>query len=139
MQAVIKYRCDYCGELLNSEEICIEHEDKQLRVNKANEMLQNGFTLQEINNETNIWRKVPEHLKNVTKDNCFIISYWQCCNKPAYQITYINFRDYDCSVDVRGCGSWSGYYGKELFLDSADIIDPRPKEELFVDKRYSYR
>ena len=69
MQAVTKYRCGHCGELLNSEEICIEHEDKHLRVNKANEMLQNGFTLQEINNETNIWRKIPEHLKNVTKDN----------------------------------------------------------------------
>ena len=67
MQIVTKYKCDHCGELLNSEKECIKHEDKHLKVNKANEMLQNGFTLQEINNETNIWRKVPEHLKNVTK------------------------------------------------------------------------
>ena len=137
MQIVTKYKCDHCGELLNGEEECIKHEDKHTRVNKANEMLKDGCTLQEINNETHIWREVPEYLKEITKDNCFRISYWQCCEKPAYQITYIHFSNYDCCVEVRGCGSWDGYYGNKLLLDSTNLKNPRPKEELFVDKRYA--
>ena len=52
-------------------------------------MLDNGCTLQEIQDSCNIWYSVPEHLKNVNKDNCFTISWWQCCDKPAYQIKYI--------------------------------------------------
>ena len=37
------------------------------------------------------------------------------------------------------CGSWSGYYGENMRLTSDNLIDPRPKEELFVDKRYDER
>jgi len=77
-----------------------------------------------------------EHLENINKDNCFKISYWQCCDKPAYRITRICF---DGRVDVRGCGSWSGYYGDHLKLSSTDLMNPRPKEELFVDSRYTSR
>lgn len=39
----------------------------------------------------------------------------------------------------RGCGSWNGYYGNSLRLDSRDLKDPRSKEELFVDSRYTSR
>ena len=133
MEKLIKYKCDYCGELFSSEEWCLEHEELHKKSEKANEMLNTGKTLEEINNECHLWYEVPEYLKNVTKDNCFVISYWQCCNKPAYQITHIYFDGY---VVVRGCGSWSGYYGNRLRIDSCNLKNPRPKEELFVDPRY---
>ena len=54
-------------------------------------MLKEGCTLKQINDECKIWNSVPEHLENVNKDNCFKISYWQCCDKPAYQIVQIYF------------------------------------------------
>lgn len=42
----------------------------------------------------------------------------------------------DDDVNVRGCGSWNGYYGDYVSITSRDLKNPRPKEELFVDKRY---
>ena len=27
MEQVIRYMCDYCGELFSSEELCLEHEE----------------------------------------------------------------------------------------------------------------
>lgn len=136
MEKVIKYRCSECGELFDIPEKALAHEIRHERIEKANDMLDEGYTLKQINDECEIWGSVPEHLKNVNKDNCFKISYWQCCDKPAYRITNIFF---DGRVNVRGCGSWNGYYGNPLRLDSSDLKDPRPKEELFVDSRYTSR
>ena len=73
MEKVIRYKCDYCGELFGSEEWCLEHEKAHKRSEKANEMLDEGKTLEGINNECHLWPEVPKHLKNVTKDNCFVI------------------------------------------------------------------
>ena len=109
------------------------YERRPERIEKANEMLNEGYTLKQINDECEIWAYVPEYLENINKDNCFRISYWQCCDKPAYQIIRIYFDGY---VNVRGCGSWSWYYGNRLRIDSHDLKNPRPKEELFVDPRY---
>lgn len=136
MKTVTKYECDYCGELFSSESVCVEHEDRHARVDKANEMLKNGCTLKEIQEECNIWHKLPDYLEDVTKDNCFKISYWQCCDKPAYQIIYIAT---DGRVNVRGCGSWTGYYGNYVDIKSSELKDPRPKEDLFIDPRYENR
>ena len=133
MKQVIKYQCEYCGELFDTETRCIDHEDRHLRIDQANQMLREGHTLIDIQHECDIWRAVPTHLMNVTKDNCFTISYWQCCDKPAYSIVYINM---DGSVKMWGCGSWDGYCGYDLRLDSYHLYNPRPKEELFIDKRY---
>lgn len=136
MEKVIKYRCSECGELFDIPGNALACEARHKRIEKANEMLDEGYTLKQINEECKIWDFVPEHLEDVNKDNCFKISYWQGCDKPAYQITHIYF---DEKVNVRGCGSWSGYYGNRLRLNSSDLKDPRPKEELFVDKRYTSR
>lgn len=136
MEKVIKYKCSDCGELFDSEKRCLEHEDRHERINKANEMLNDGHTLQEIQDACNIWYIVPEHLKNVNKDNCFAISWWQCCDKPAYRIDYIYM---DGTVRVWGCGSWNGYYGNPVYLNSRDLKNPHSKDELFVDKRYTER
>jgi hypothetical protein len=134
MKQVIKYQCEYCGGLFDTEMVCVDHEDRHKRVDLANQMLDNGSTLAEIQDECCIWYRMPEHLMNVTKDNCFVVSYWQCCDKPAYRIVCINM---DRSVKLWGCGSRDGYYGSNVRLDSSCLNNPRPKEELFVDKRYS--
>lgn len=136
MKKVIKYRCSECGDLFDTPEKALAHEIRHERIEKANEMLDEGYTLKQINEACEIWESVPEHLENVNKDNCFKISYWQCCDKPAYRITSIFF---DGRVNVRGCGSWSGYYGNQLSLDSIDLKNPRPKEELFIDSSYTSR
>lgn len=136
MEQVIRYKCKYCGSLFCTEELCLEHEDRHKRIDKANQMLSKGCTLKEIQDECNIWYEVPKYLENVNKDNCFQISYLQCCDKPAYQITDIRM---DGMIRLWGCGSWSGYYGENMRLTSDNLIDPRPKEELFVDKRYDER
>lgn len=133
MKEVIKYQCSECGELFDTPEKALAHEIRHERIEKANEMLNEGYTLKQINDECEIWAYIPEYLENINKDNCFKISYWQCCDKPAYQIVRICF---DGDVIVRGCGSWSGYYSNRLILNSRDLKDPRPKEELFVDPRY---
>ena len=135
LEKVIKYKCSECGNLFDIPEDALSCETRHKRVEKANDMLMEGYTLKQINDECKIWNSVPEHLENVNKDNCFIISHWQCCNKPAYQIVQIYF---DGKVNVRGCGSWNGYYGNLLRLDSCDLKDPKPKEELFIDSRYKY-
>lgn len=133
MKKTIRYKCDYCGDLFLTEEKCLEHEDKHRRIYKANMMLERGHTLKEIQDKCNIWRKVPDYLENVTTDNCFVVSHWQCCDKPAYRIDSISL---DGKVRLWGCGSWSGYYGNFVDLNSLCLTKPYPKEELFVDKRY---
>ena len=136
MEKVIKYKCSECGELFDIPENALACEVRHKRIEKANDMLNEGYTLKQINDKCKIWGSVPEYLENVNKDNCFKISYWQCCDEPAYQIVGIYF---DGKVNVRGCGSWNGYYGSPLRLDSRDLKDSRPKEELFVDSRYTNR
>lgn len=133
MEKVTRYKCDYCGKLFSSEELCLEHEESHRRSEKANEMLDAGKTLEEINNECHLWSEVPEYLKNVTKDNCFVISYWQCCDKPAYRIVSITHKG---RLRLHGCGSWLGGYGDELGINDNNLKNPRPKEELFVDPRH---
>ncbi len=133
MEKVIRYICDYCGELFSLEEWCLEHEESHRKSEKANEMLSGGKTLKEINNECHLWSEVPDYLKNVTKDNCFVVSYWQCCDKPAYRIVSITHKG---RLELWGCGSWNGYYGGEFKIGNDNLKDPRPKEELFVDPRY---
>ena len=102
MEKVIRYMCDYCGELFGSEELCLEHEESHRKSEKANEMLSDGKTLEEINNECHFWSEVPDYLKNVTKDNCFVIRHWQCCDKPAYRIVSITHQR---RLRLSGCGS----------------------------------
>ena len=91
LEKVIKYRCSECGELFDIPENALACEARHKRIEKANDMLEEGYTLKQINDECKIWGSIPKHLENVNKDNCFKISYWQCCDKPAYRITHIFF------------------------------------------------
>lgn len=80
--------------------------------------------------------KGTDHLKEATKDNCFRISYWQCCNKPAYTMREIKM---DGRIRLFGCGSWNGYYGSDVRIDSTDLKDIHQPDELFIDPRYESR
>ena len=51
MEKVIKYKCSECGELFDTPEMALAHEIRHERIEKANEMLDAGKTLEEINNE----------------------------------------------------------------------------------------
>lgn len=133
MEKVIKYKCDECGGLFDTPEMALAHEIRHERIEKANEMLNEGCTLKQINDECEIWAYVPKHLENINKDNCFVISYLQCCDKPAYRIVSITHKG---RLRLFGCGSWSGYYGSEFDINNNSLKNPRPKEELFVDPRY---
>lgn len=133
------WECDLCGEAFQSEEDCLMHEKQEIAVGEANKMLKNGSTLKEINDKLNLWHSIPKHLEDVTKDHCFTISHWQCCDKPAYRITFIAFTGgvYGAAkLNLWGCGSWSGYYGEQLDVTSHLLSNPFPPEELFIDKRY---
>lgn len=136
IEKVIKYKCSECSDLFNTKEECLEHEDRHKRIDQANKMLKAGCTLQEIQDMCHIWYSIPEHLKEVNKDNCFKMPHWQCCEKPAYQIHYICM---DGRVDVSGCGSWAGWYGNYLSLNDNNLRCVFPKEELFIDSRYVSR
>lgn len=136
MQKVIQYKCDYCGKCFDSFEQCSFHEHKHRNTIKANRMLKADCTLSEINEECNIWNELPEYLKNVTKNHCFTISYWQCCDKPAYQIIDI---DINGRLYLSGCGSWVGYYGAWVSIDSNNLRYVHDSGKLFVDPRYKQR
>lgn len=134
MEKITVFKCEYCGKLLNTPEECLKHEQRHRYIEGANEMLESGSTLEQINQRYNIWHTVPEHLKEATTNHCFKISYWQCCEKPAYRIIGIRF---DGRLTVRGCGSWNGYYGNDLQIESSDLREMHPPEELYIDPRYT--
>lgn len=136
MEKVIKYRCNFCGDLFDSRMKCLEHEDRHGKIRLANEMFKEGHSLKEIQDKCNIWSSVPEYLEDVTKDNCFVVEFWQCCDKPAYHISYICF---DGKVVLGGFGSDTGYFGHEVDLSFRYLQKPRPKEELFVSSKWRWQ
>lgn len=134
MQEVIKYQCDHCHQLFHRATECLEHEALHLKIQRANQMLEEGATLGQIQRECEIWDSFPDYLSDITKSNCFVIGYWQCCDKPAYTITEILMNK---RVQLGGCGSWTGYYYNDLKIDDIYFREPHPAEELFVDDRYT--
>lgn len=138
MEKITVYKCDICGEIFSNEDVCLSHEDRERRIIRANEMLINeGKTLKEINDECKIWYDrddfeelyIPKYLENVTKDNCFKITYLQHCRKPCYQIKRILKNG---KVQVGGYGFTKRYFSVDLYIDEEALEDPRPLEELYV-------
>jgi len=128
MEELKAYKCKVCSELYIKKSSCLECEFKHAKESLANALLKEGSTLWMINHVCGFYWNLKKEHENVTKDNCFIISHWQCCEKPAYQITWIDARG---NITLKGKGSWSGYYGGEVRLDR--LSKPYPKEDLFID------
>lgn len=124
------YKCEMCGKAFNGPEWALECEFKHRRAAYANALLHKKLTLSNIKYLCGFNWNLRDDLKDVTEDNCFTFSHWQCCKKPAYRIRSI---DEDGKLYVRGKGSWSGGYGDTIAVDK--LPTPHPAEELFVDPR----
>ena len=130
MYEKIKYICEYCGDSFDSKEKCLEHEGKEKLKLQANKMLSEGKNLGEIQEILEFWKGgLPKYLKDVTQENCFEISLWQCCEKPAYQIKSITM---DGSLILGGCGSFYGYWEGYCKISDNCLRRVFPKEKLFV-------
>ena len=129
MEEIKAYKCGVCKHTYDREQEVLECEFKHARYNYANILLNKGYTLSSINYLCGFnWQLIKEQ-EDITKDNCFVISHWQGCNKPAYQIRRIEENGY---VYVRGKGGWSGYYGSDIKVDQYYLKKPYPKEDLYV-------
>ena len=73
MQEVMMYKCDYCEDLFETKYKCEKHEENHRLIIKAENMLNNGCTLKEINDECHLWTSndFPTFMYNVTKDTTF--------------------------------------------------------------------
>jgi hypothetical protein len=129
-KVVTTYKCDECAahyeERYRAYRCIFEH----AKENFANALLDAGWDLDTINYWCGFNWQLSDKQKKITKDNCFKISYLQCCDYPAYQIVHISKEG---KITVGGKGSWSGYYASEVGWHS--LADPRPASELWVDKR----
>lgn len=126
MQEAIMYKCDRCGRSFDKERGALECEFKHAKRSYANQLLQDGFSLDYINYQCGFNWKLSEEIVKVTKDNCFVISHWQCCDKPAYRIVEIDERG---NIRLWGRGSWDGGYGNWVSVDK--LKEPHSKEELY--------
>jgi len=130
MKKILAYKCYICGKLFDNERIAKSHNKYHAKKRLSNYLLSKGVTLDKINNKCCFHWQLTEIQKTITKDNCFEISYLQCCNKPAYRIVNISGTG---EIEVWGIGSWSGGYASYVRLGCLE--NPRPLNELFKDNR----
>lgn len=128
MKEVVMYKCRDCGKSYDLERLALECEFNHAKERLANQYLQDGFNLNFINAMIGFNWNLSEEMKKITKDNCFIISHWQCCQKPAYQITQI---DYHGNLYLWGIGSWNGGYGGWKNVNDYELKKIYPKEQLY--------
>ena len=126
MKETIMYKCDKCGQSFDNKRGALQCEFNHAKEGLANQCLEDGFDLDFINWICGFNWKLTEEMKKVNKDNCFIISHWQCCDKPAYRIKKISYQG---NLYLFGIGSWSGGYGNWRSIRA--LKEPHPKEELY--------
>ena len=123
------YKCNWCDSIYKRKfdaSLCaFEH----ARANLANTLLQDGTSLGNIQYWCGFNWNLTEEQKNITKDNCFIVSHWQCCEKPAYRIVSIDGKGY---LHLWGKGGWTSGYGNWISIDR--LPRPHSKEELYICK-----
>lgn len=121
-------------ELKRIAEVAVKNEEL---LKKINRLFEKGKTFGEIEETTGYNFGIYEensHMRDVNKDNCFVISHWQCFKKPAYKICWLipsisSWGDLYIRLHVIGKGGWTGYYGESLNINSPSLKNPRPKEE----------
>ena len=126
MKETVMYKCEYCGKAFNRERDAYECEFRHTRKIYANQLLNDGFDLGYIGYQCGFNWNLSEEIKKVTKDNCFIIKHWQCCDRPAYRIVEI---DEVGNLRLFGIGAWDSGYG--AWVSVSDLKKPYPKEELY--------
>ena len=121
------YECEVCGEIYKREADAARCFYDHAKERYANVLLDEKRGLRSINYLCGFdWTLTPER-EQITKDNCFVISHWQCCDKPAYRIVEINSHG---KVRLWGIGGWMGGYGNWMDIDK--LPQPHEKEELYV-------
>ena len=144
---VKKFECAICRELLSAdnEKVKMWHLMGHVIDDRVSELWEAGKTLKEIDDLYHIFHSIMPDLPdsygsflechhNINKANCFVISYLQCCDKPAYRISEV---DHNGKITVWGIGGWSGGYGCKV--DLGDLREPSPPDQLYVDKRGTSR
>lgn len=140
MKTVKRYQCPYCRQLEDNEWGITHHLINHAIDSRIHRLWKQGKTLKEIDDLYHIFHSVypdnPESYDsflechhNITKDNCFKISYLQCCDYPAYRICEIS---HGGKIMIWGIGSWSGGYRSGVSL--GHLRDPRPASELYTHK-----
>lgn len=125
----ISYNCHWCGSLFSRKLDADECAYRHAKENYANTLLESGMELNYINRQCGFNWELTEEQNRVTKRNCFVVSWWQCSNEPAYQIVAINHMGY---LKLWGKGGWTGYYGDYVPLKA--LHSPLPESKLFVYK-----
>lgn len=121
------FECPICGNRHTTEklaDICIYNHVKERCMNHE---WNDGMTLGRINANYGVWLELPEYLENVTKDNCFVISYLQCSDEPIYKISEIK---YNGAIHVWGRNKWKDSYSSRVSYET--LKNPLPPED-FVD------
>ena len=128
MKEVQMFECAYCYEPFRNERDALQCEFRDVRCSYANRLFKDGWNLRQIKCECGFhWTLSPEQ-EEITTESCFVISWWQCCNKPAYKITEITKQG---GFELFGRGGWRGGY-RSTVSDVSKLGKPHPKEELFV-------
>lgn len=143
MKIVERYQCPECHQLEDGEYNITEHLLGHAIDERIRQLWEQGRTLKKIDDLYHIFHIVDnpesynsfcERHHNITKDNCFKISYLQCCDYSAYQICSISHQGV---IEVWGIGGWDGGYRSQVTLGS--LRDPRPLSELYVYKSFKER
>lgn len=127
---VLSYKCNCCAELYDRESSACQCALDHAKENLAIALLNEGYPLDHINYRCGFRWPLKDEQKTITKDDCFKINWWQCCEKPAYRIVSINSSG---MLKLWGKGGWNGYYGGYISLSELPI--PHSKDELFIDPR----
>ena len=129
IKKVERYECPLCYKNFDTERMadyCLYDHIKERCINHD---LQVGLDLQYINTRYSMYWDLADKQKSITKDSCFVVSYLQCCDYPAYQIIDIDFTG---QIKVGGVGGYKSYYASIVGLHN--LTDPKPKEELYIRK-----
>ena len=126
LKQVIMFEADD-GKQFSNEEHCKEYEQRCGDIFYALKMLENGATLMAV--LVRAYQTLPYWdarltiedrviLEQATKDTPFVVSHWQCSDKPGYKFSDLNHK---VQVFLYGdTGSWSGSYGS--WLDLSDFL-----------------
>ncbi len=145
MKVVERYQCPECHKLEDCEYNITEHLLGHAIDERISQLWKQGKTLKEIDDLYHVFQGIipdrPESYgsflechHDITKDNCFKISYLQCCDYPAYRIIEVT---HDGLLKVWGIGGWSGGYSDYESLGC--LREPRPLSELYVYKTLKER
>lgn len=126
-EQITSYKCNWCGKLhkseINAGECAFEH----AKINYANSLLDGGRSLETIRYLCGFHWNLTDEQKEITKDNCFVMSHWQYSDKPAYKIVQIDSKG---KFKLLGKGGWDGYYGEWVRVEK--LPKAHDPSEIFI-------